>query len=123
MFFVKFSDYFQNKENSLATWSEAVKVCHYYWQVHSITSLLFLFFLLSDIFSHFQTGADAISELGGAKEGQKTLLDALYPLCRAFNTFASEDASPVDLNRLIPLLFNAAEEGIEWENINIVLSW
>ncbi|OSQ36703.1 dihydroxyacetone kinase family protein [Thalassospira sp. MCCC 1A01428] len=33
----------------------------------------------------FETGAKAIAELGGAKEGDRTMLDALLPAAKAFN--------------------------------------
>lgn len=83
MFFVKFSETFQNKENSVSTWRDALKI-----------------------------GTDAISQLGGAKEGQKTLLDALYPVCRAFDSFESSgEFTSTELNRLLVLLAKAAEDG------------
>jgi hypothetical protein len=43
-------------------------------------------------------------------EGQKTLLDALFPVCRAFASYHS--SGTLDLNALVSLLATAAAEGM-----------
>ncbi|OSQ40885.1 dihydroxyacetone kinase family protein [Thalassospira mesophila] len=41
----------------------------------------------------FEIAANAIAELGGAKEGDRTMLDALLPAAKAFNEAAAKDKS------------------------------
>lgn len=44
-----------------------------------------------DIGTMFMGMADAVSERGKAKEGEKTLLDVLYPVARAVKVIATDD--------------------------------
>jgi dihydroxyacetone kinase len=44
----------------------------------------------------FRAGVDAISELGGAKPGDRTMLDALHPAAEAFAAALAEGRAPWD---------------------------
>jgi dihydroxyacetone kinase len=42
----------------------------------------------------FQAGVDAVSELGGARPGDRTMLDALHPACAAVQDALTSGAAP-----------------------------
>ena len=58
----------------------------------------------------FVTAVDAVSELGGAQPGDRTMLDALYPAAEAFRSSARAGGSIVDSWKAA---VRAAEAGVE----------
>ena len=60
-----------------------------------------------------QGGIDAVSKYGGAKEGYRTMLDALYPASREFQKALNGGSSPLDawlqVNISCLLIFSNAE--------------
>lgn len=58
----------------------------------------------------FQDAVARLQELGGAREGDATMMDALLP---AAATLAAVPAGPLDPHRTVPPLLRAAEEGTE----------
>ncbi|UIZ91610.1 dihydroxyacetone kinase subunit DhaK [Corynebacterium sp. CNCTC7651] len=55
------------------------------------------------------TGVDAVTELGGAKEGDNTVVDALAPAARAAEEVA--DGSPESVEAVLEQVFDPAVEG------------
>ena len=62
-----------------------------------------------DLANFFENGANAISELGGAKAGQKTLLDALLPAARVLK----ESQFKEDADLILKKALDAALKGSE----------
>lgn len=62
----------------------------------------------NDIISIVQNMADGVKDLGGAEEGEKTFLDAIYPAVRAMKN--NEDKN---INVILEDGVKAAKEGVE----------
>jgi dihydroxyacetone kinase len=58
----------------------------------------------------FEGACDAISELGGAKAGDRTMLDALYPAAAAFRQVIEQGKSWMDA---VTAAASAAEQGVQ----------
>ena len=65
----------------------------------------------ADMAVFFQAFADAISALGGAKPGEKTVLDVLYPAAQAAAEAAKE--KPGDLKAVLAAAQAAGQRGLE----------
>ena len=61
-----------------------------------------------DFVSIVQAMADGVKEMGGAEEGEKTFLDAIYPAARAMRAEENEN-----LDKILESGVKAAEKGVE----------
>jgi len=58
-----------------------------------------------------ESGAYGIAEIGGAHEGDKTMLDALFPACRALRESLNKGAA---LTEALAAAAQAAEQGVDY---------
>lgn len=58
-----------------------------------------------------ESGAYGVAEIGGAHEGDKTMLDALFPACRALKESLQKGE---DLTDALAAAVQAAEQGVEY---------
>lgn len=61
-----------------------------------------------DLIGIVQAMADGVKEMGGAEEGEKTFLDAIYPATRAMKTAENES-----IEKILESGVKAAEKGVE----------
>ncbi len=61
-----------------------------------------------DLISIVQAMADGVKEMGGAEEGEKTFLDAIYPATRAMKVVENES-----IEKILESGVKAAEKGVE----------
>ena len=61
-----------------------------------------------------ESGAYGVAEIGGAHEGDKTMLDALFPACRAMKESLQKGES---LPEALAAAVQAAEQGVEYTKL------